>query len=803
MNIDTLLQDLRYALRSLRSSPGFTTVAVLTLALGIGANSAVFSTVYSLLFNPLPFARTDGLVAVWEVAPQGNDHIEMSPANFRDYRAAATSFADLVAHAWWPANLTGGDAAERVQGFRVSPAYFEVLGVRPLLGRAFAAGEDVPGRDRVIVLGHGLWRRRFGGDSGIVGRAIAVNGIERTVIGVLPPRVAYPSPGEAWVPLVLDSAGWEQRSARYLLVTGRLASGATIDGAEAELATIARRLAATYPVSNTRWSANVQPLRRDVVRTLEPVLLLLFGAVGFVLLIACVNVANLLLARGTRRRREFALRATLGARPGRLVRQVLTESAVLAALSGAAGVVVAMWGVTLLTGLVPAEQQPYLLGFDRIGINGPVLAFTAATALLTAILFGLVPALRGADADLQGVLQAGDRAGGAPTRHRLRRALVSAEVALALLLLAGAGLMFRGMRVLLATPPGFEPDSVALTGIALPALRYAEPEQAAAFYRDLLARVAALPGVRAAGAANVTPLCQCNQTTSFAIVGMEPFRPDERPDVGLRVVTPDYFAALGVPVVAGRRLETSDAAATPRVVVVNQTLARRYFPDGAIGRRVRFYGDTPFEIVGIVGDVRHDGPSRQPGPELYISALQEPLREMTLAVRAADPVAVLPAIRGAVREVDPDQPVADQRTMRDALTAVLGPHRLAQRVLGGLGAIALALAAVGIYAVIAQLVTERTREIGIRLALGGDPAAVRALVLRQGVTPAAWGTLAGTVLAVLAAQLLAAQFVGVRARDPGTLLVVALVLLGVAVLAAYLPARRATRVDPLSALRAE
>jgi predicted permease len=801
--MDTLWQDVRYALRALRGNPGFTAVAVLTLALGIGANSAVFSTVYSLLFNPLPFARSDGLVAVWEVGPQGNDHTEVSPANFRDYRAAARSFANLVAHAWWPANLTGGDAPERVQGFRVSPEYFATLGVRPLLGRAFAPGEDQPGRDRVILLSHGLWQRRFGGDTTVVGRTVAVNGIERTVIGVLPPRVAYPAPGEVWAPLALDSAGWERRGARYLLVTGRLAPGATLEGAQAELATLARRLADTYTETNARWSANVQPLAQDAVRMLEPVLLLLFGAVGFVLLIACVNVANLLLARGTHRRREFALRATLGARPGRLVRQALTESVVLALLGGAAGVVVALWGITLLTGLVPEEHQRFLLGFDRIGINGAVLAFTAAMAVLTAMLFGLVPALRAAEPDLQGVLQAGDRAGGGPSRHRLRRALVGAEVTLALLLLAGAGLMFRGMRALLATPPGFEPDSVALTSIALPPFRYESPEQATAFYRDLLARVTALPGVRAAGAANVTPLCLCNQTTSFAIVGAEPFRPGEGPDVGERVVTPGYFAALGVPMVAGRGFADTDGPDQPRVIVINQTLARRHFPGGAIGRRIRFGESDPFEIVGIVGDVRHDGPARPPQPELYFPAAQQPRWEMTLAVRAADPRAVLPAIRAAVRAVDPDQPVADQRTMRDALAAALGPYRLALRVLGGLGALALALAAVGIYAVIAQLVSERTREIGIRLALGGEPAAVRALVLRQGVAPAAWGTAVGVGLAAVAAQLLAAQFVGVRARDPGTLLVVASALLVVALLAAYLPARRATHVDPLSALRTE
>jgi putative ABC transport system permease protein len=803
--MDTLIQDLRYSLRSLAKSPGFTLVAVLTLAVGIGANSAVFSGVYSLLFNPLPFIDGDRVVAVWEIAPQGNDHNEFSAANFRDVRTSATqSFDNLVAHAWWPANLTGGVEPERVQGFRVSPDFFQALGIEPLMGRTFAPGEDQTTPTRVVMLSYGLWQRRYGGDRAIVGKTIPVNGIDRTVVGILPQGVAYPAPGDIWTPLAMDSAGWERRNAHWLLVTGRLKDGATVASAQAEVATIAGRLRQTYPATNEGRSANVEVLEQDVARMLKPVLLTLFAAVAFVLLIACVNVANLLLARGTGRRRELALRAALGAQRRRIVRQLLTESAVLAVAGATVGAFVAAWGVNLLTGLFPPEHARFLAGFDRIGINAPVLVFTGVTAFVTTIVFGLLPALRSSGTDVHEALQEGERSGGSPTRHRLRRALVSAEVALAVVLLVAAGLMFRSMRHLLATSPGFDPDGIALTTVVLPGNKYDTPEKAGAFFQELLTRLAALPGVRAAGAANVVPLCQCNQTTSFRIAGAEPFRRGAEPDVGWRVVTSAYFASLDVPVVTGRGFTPTDDARAPRVVVINQTLERRYFPLGAVGSRIFIGGDTAgSEVIGVVADFRHEGPTRLPNPELYVPVSQNPRWEMTLAVRAADPGALLPTLRTTVRSLDGDQPVSDQRTMRAAFSAVVGPQRLSQRLLGALGIVALLLAGVGIYAVIAQLVAERTREIGIRVALGGDRGAVLALVLRQGLAPAAWGVAAGALAAVGVTQLLRQQLFGVQPGDPVTILVVAVGLFLVAALASYAPALRATRVNPMEALRTE
>ncbi len=803
--METILQDLRHAVRQLAKSRGFTVVAVLTLALGIGANTAIFSVVNRLLFNPLPFLEhPDRLVAVWETGPRGNDHTEASPANFRDWKTQARSFDRLVAHFWWTVNITGGDRPERVQGFLVSPDYFTALGIRPLLGRGFVAGEDEPGRDRVVVLSHGIWQRRFGGDPGIVGRSIPINGIPLTVVGVLPADVRYPAPAELWLPLSLD-AQWGLRRSHFLLVTGRLAPGVSIAEAQAEMSGIAHSLSTLYPASNTDWGANVKSLVPDVTRRIEPILVSLFVAVGFVLLIACANVANLLLARGATRGRELAVRATLGAGRGRLTRQLLTESIVLALAGGGVSVLVAIWGVGALAALVPPGQQAYLVGFNRIAVDGPVLLFTLALSFATAFVFGLAPALRASRTDLQAALQEEGRVGGSTPRYRLRRALIAAEVALALLLLVGAGLTLRSFQHLLGTSPGFDVDGIALTSVSLPGSKYADNVAVAGFYRDLLDRVAAIPGVRAAGAVNVTPLCQCNQTSSFQIEGAPPFPAGEEPDVGWRVVTPGYFAALGVSLREGRAFEAADNAAGRAVAIVNETLARRYFPDGAVGRRLLLTdGTPPVEIVGALSDLRHDGPARLPQPELYIPAAQIPAREMNLVVRTtSSPAGMLPTIRAEVQRLDPDQPVFDQRTMRDVLDLMVGSHRLALRLLGALGVLALGLAAVGIYGVLVQLVAERTREIGIRVALGSDPPAVRRLVLRQGMVPVAWGLMVGLLAALALTRALASQLVGVSPAEPLTLATVALLLATVALAACYFPARRATSVDPMVALRTE
>jgi putative ABC transport system permease protein len=802
--MDTLLHDVRYALRQLARTPGFAAIAVVTLALGIGANAAIFSVVNRLLFDPLPFLDTRPLVAVWETAPRGtNDRNEVTPGTFRDVRAGTRSLSHVVAHAWWVANVTGGDRPERLQGFRVSPDYFDALGVRPLLGRTFREGEDQPGSDGVVILSHSLWARRYAADSGIVGRTLSINGIPRVVIGVMPEGVRYPAPAQLWAPLSFSPEFWQNRTAHFLLVTGRLADGATLDEARAELRAVATRLATAYPATNTGAGLTAHELTGDATRMLAPMLRGLFVAVGFVLLIACANVANLLLARGSGRRRELAVRTALGAARGRLVRQLLTESVVLAVLGGTLGVLVGMWGTGVLVSLVPPEHQRFILGFDQVRTDGAVLAFTALTSLAAALLFGLLPALRASRADLGESLK--DGSPGAGRRHRLRGALIGAEVALALVLLVGAGLTLRSFAHVVAVSPGFDERGVATAALSLPGRTYDTEAKQVAFYRALDDRLAALPGVTAAGAANVVPLCQCNQTTSFDIAGAPRFPPDERPDVGFRVVTPGYFAALRIPLREGRLLERGDDAAAPRVMVVNDVFARRWFPGGALGRRVTVFDTlTPIEIVGVVGDVRHNGLAREVQAELYLPHAQAPAQEMVVLARTAgDPSLLFGAIRAEVAALDADLPLADERTMSDVVRLALGPFRFALTLLSGLGGIALVLAGVGIFGVVAHLVGERTREIGIRIALGGSPGSVRALVLRQGLRPVVIGLAAGGAGAFAINAMLANRLPGITGPAPLPLAGAAVLLLLAAVVACLVPARRAVRVDPMVALRTE
>jgi putative ABC transport system permease protein len=805
-----MLQDLRYALRTLASNPAFTAVAVLTLALGIGANTSIFTAVQHLLFRPYPFLpEPERLVALWQVAPRGNDHNEVSPADFRDWQANLKSFDHLVTHIWWTGNVTGGERPERIQGFQVSADYFDALGLRPALGRTFVAGEDEPGRDRVVVLSWGLWQRRFGGDSGILGTVLSINGIPRTVIGVMPDGVRYPAPAEMWAPFAPPPDAWTRRQAHFLLVTGRLAPGRTIFEAQAELNRLTASLSTEHPATNLNWGGNVRPLVRDTARHIEPMLAVLMAAVGFVLLIVCANVANLMLARATGRGRELAIRAALGASRARIIRLVLVESGVLAVAGGALGVVFAVYGVELLTALIPADMRRMMPGFERMTLNGPVLAFTAVASIASAILFGLLPALRAASGAAGGESLRSGASTASRERHRVRRTLVGVEVALALLLLVGAGLTYRTFRHLGSLQPGFNPDAVALTSVALPGRTYPENPDAIRFFTRLIERVNVLPGVVSAGAANIVPLCRCNQTSGFSVVGAPPYPIGEGPEMGWRVITPGYFKTLNVPVRAGRDFAPTDVESAPRVTIVNETLSRRWFPDGgALGRRLYLNGDTTqsWEVVGIVGDMRHDGPAKQSPPELYVPAAQAPVWEMTMTVRARNEgaaAALLPAIRAAVLEIDPDQPVYDQQTMESLVALSVMQYRFSLRLLAGLGIIALVLAGVGIYGVIGHLVAERTREIGIRIALGGDRGSVQRLVVRQGVTPAVLGIAAGLVLAPALTLLIRRMLVGVSPFDPLTFAAVAALLLLVAVAACWVPARRASRVDPLLALRAE
>jgi predicted permease len=806
-----MLQDLRYALGALARNPAFTAVAVGTLALGIGANTAIFTAVHHLLFRPFPFLQEPGrLVAVWNVAPRGNDHNEVSAGDFRDWRENLKSFDHLVMHVWWTGNVTGGERPERVQGMQVSADYFDALGLRPALGRTFVAGEDQPGHDRLVVLSWGLWKRRFGGDSGVLGTIMSINGIPRTVIGVMPEGVRYPAPAEMWAPYAPTPDTWTRRQLHYLYVTGRLAPGVTIEQARAEISRLSAALAAQYPATNTNWGANVRPLVRDTARDIEPMLAVLMAAVGFVLLIACANVANLMLVRATGRGRELSIRAALGASRAGIIRLVLVEGSVLALAGGLLGVALGVFGVDLLRALVPADFRRMVPGLDRMSVNGAVLVFTALLSVGSTLLFALLPALRAARgaAAARDSLRSGATAGGRE-RHRLRRALVGAEVALALLLLIGAGLTFRTFQHLGTLPPGFETSGVALTSLALPGRTYADGAAAARFYSRLVERTAALPGVAAAGAANVVPLCGCNQTTSFNVVGQPPYPIDDRPDVDWRVITPGYFDALRVPIRRGRDFTAADAADAPNVVIVNETLARRWFPDGALGKRIFVHGDTtqPAEIVGIAGDMKHAGLAREALPEMFLPAAQQPVWEMTLAVRTVGgdraATALLPALRAAVLELDPAQPVYDQQTMQDLLSFSVLQYRFSLRLLAALGLIALVLAGVGIYGVIGQLVAERTREIGIRIALGGDQRSVQRLVVRQGMMPAAIGTGVGLVMAPALTLGVRGMLVGISPIDPLTFATVVVLLLGVALAACALPARRAARVDPMIALRAE
>ncbi len=805
-----LWQDVRYGARGLLRSSGFTTVAVLTLALGIGANTAVFSVVNAVLLRSLPYGDADRLVAVWaHDLKQQEDHSYFSIAAVNDLRAANRSFESLTGFSpRWSFNLKAEGEPERIYGFFASANFLETLGVAPLRGRSFAAADDRPGAPLTAMVSYGLWQRRFGGDPGLVGRAINLDDGPVTVIGILPPDFQFldgTARGEAvevWLPLELNPFVQRGRQVRLCNMVGRLRSGASRQQAQAEFSGLAAQLAQQYPDSDGNIGANLVMLQEEVVGRARPLLLVLAGAVGLVLLIACANVANLMLARATARHRMLAIRAAMGAGRGRLVRELLTESTLLALLGGAGGVALAVWGVRALVALAPAA----LPRREEIAVDGPVLLFTLAVALLASALFGLLPALQASRVQLSDALKEGSRGAGGGGRHRLRSALVVAEVALSLVVVIGSSLLIRSFVKLQGVDPGFRTENVVtmdLSSLGPDAARRA------AMMEEIYSRLEALPGVTAAGESSRLPLAGVGGSPRSKLqTERHPLPPNEQPEIDFRRASRGYFLAMGIPLLAGRMFEASDDARpeAPVVTLINQAAAERFFPgEDPVGQRVQMgLSGTWFTIIGVVGSIRHDGLAAQPRPEAYTHTLQGPLNNPQLVVRTAgDAAAAISGIRGAIRAVDANIVITRGATMEEVRYQSLSGPRFNTVLFGVFAVLALALGLVGIYGVMAYAVTQRTHEIGIRMALGAQPRDVLRMVAGHGMKLAGAGAAIGLAVAAGVTRVMRALLFETSPTDPLTFALVPILLAAVALLACAIPAWRATRVDPLVALRYE
>ena len=802
--MDALLQDLRHALRRLAKSPGFTLAAVVTLALGIGATTAIFSIVNAVLIRPLTFTDPDRLVIVWERfgARSQNTNV-VNPANYLDWRDRATSFSDLVAFGWTQRTFTG-EAPQLVQGRAVTPNFFRTLGLSPLLGRVFTPAESDSGGPDVVVLSYGLWRGRFGGDSSIIGRTVPVSGGSVTVLGVMPPAlVPMPWGREAyWEPLRLNESN-RVHSGRWLMVIGRLKPGVGEARAQTEMDVITRSLQQQYPDFDTGWDANVVPLTDQVVGSARQALVIVLGAVVLVLLIAAANVGNLVLVRAEARQRELALRTALGASRLRLVQQWLAESVLVSIVGGAAGVLLAAWGVELLVAVAP----PYIPRLAEITVDTRVLIVAAALSVVVGIGAGL-PAAVNAARDIAGGLHGVGRTTASRAARRWRDGLVVAQVSLALVLLGGAGLLVRSLQRLSGVSPGFDLAHLTTMAIDLPQPTYADGARQTAFYAQLADRVHGLGGVSDVGAISLIPLVPQGAATRFSIVGRPPQRPGEWTSADIRIVDPGYFATMRIPTIAGRTFTAADRADAPPVIVVNQKMARQYWTEGqAVGSRMKVswtHPDATPEIIGVVGDVRTSALDTDLRPMIYYVEAQDPTASMTLAIRhSGDPGSLVTAVRAAVRDLDHDVPLTDVASMTTRLARSMSDRRYPMLLLSGFAALAVVLAAVGLYGLLSYVVSRRTREIGVRMALGADRFMVLGLVLRDGVRLTLIGAVIGAMASVVAARALKHLLYGVAPTDPLTFAVVGLLLVAVALVASYLPAARATRVDPVEALRTE
>jgi putative ABC transport system permease protein len=813
--MESLWQDMRYGVRMLLKRPGFTLVAVLALALGIGANSAIFSVVNAVLLRPLPFEDPERLVMVWERRPRQNrDAVPASPADFIDWQQQNQVFERMTAHMTRAFNLTGAGEPEQIIGQLVTPDFFNVLGVKAALGRTLLPEVDKPGGERAVVLSHALWQRRFGGDRNLVGQSIRLNDESFTVVGIMPPEFQYPEANsEMWaasrgvapettLPGNPDPA--TIRSLHYLNVLARLKPGVTRAQAQAEMETISSRLESQYPDANTGHTTRVVSLHEQLVGDVRAALLVLLGAVGFVLLIACANVANLLLARATARQKEMSIRTALGAGRLRLIRQMLTESLLLSLAGGAVGLMLALWGVDLLVALSP-EDLPRL---KEVGLDGRVVGFTLAVSVLTGMIFGLAPALQVSKQDLGVALKESGRSStGGFGRRRTRNLLVVSEVALALVLLIGAGLMVRSFWRLQGVDPGFNPQNVLTMELSLSASKYAKEEQMADFYKQVIGRIETLPGVESVGATWMLPLSGQDAGSGLEVEGRPAASPGEGTRSAFSSITPRYFRTMEIPLIRGRDFTDQDTATAPGVVIINESFARRFFPgEDPLGRRLRRGApDSPWlTVVGIVGDVKHTSLTDEPRTEMYLAALQTPFPFMNVVVRtASDPTSLMAAIRQEVWAVDRDQPVASVDTMQHLVANSVAGARFNTLLFGVFATVAMILSAVGIYGIMAYSVIQRTQEIGIRMALGAGRHDIIRMVVGQGMTLALVGVVIGLLAAFALTRVMSSLLYGVTATDPLTFAGVSLGLTVVALVACYIPARRATKVDPMVALRYE
>ncbi len=806
--MSTFFQDIRYGVRMMTRKPGFTVIAVIALALGIGANTAIFSVVNTVLLRPLPFDDPDRLMVFRETKLPQFPEFSVAPANFLSWQEQNTLFDRIEAHRGTTFNLIGKGEPERLRGAKFTSGMLSLLGVAPEKGRDFLPEEDQPGHDKVVLVSHGLWLRNFGGDPNFVGQTLNLGGEIYTVIGIMPETFRFPyREADLWTPMAFDARDRASHGGHYVGAVGRLKPGVSFEQAQTEMVAIASNLEQQFPDSNAGWSVKLIPMLEAEVGEVRPALLVLLGAVALVLLIACVNVANLLLARAASRQKEISIRTALGASRWRIARQLLTESVLLALAGGAVGLLLAIWGLDLLLTLAP-ENLPRV---KDVAVDARALGFTFLITVFTGALFGLMPALQASRPDLNETLKEGGRGsteGG--RRQRIRNTLVVVEIALALILLVGAGLLIRSFITLQHVDPGYNAKNATAVFLALPQKKYAEDDQEVAFFRQLIQNVSTLPGVEDVGATNVLPLTG-DYVLGFNIEGRPPDPPGQEPSTNYYAISPDYFKAMGIPLLRGRFFTENDTKDSPHVAIISESMAKRFFPgEDPIGKRINVTNgpETFREIVGIVGDVKQYGLDKETTLQTYEPYLQKPTTYMTLIVRSQGDVAGLgAAIRSQVQAIDKDQPVSRITPVTEILSASVAQQRFSMLLLGVFAGVAMLLAGVGLYGVMAYSVTQRTHEIGIRMALGAGRGDVLKMVVGQGMALTGLGLgigLGGALaLAKLMSSFMSDMLFKVSTTDPWTFAAIPVVLAVVAFLACYVPARRATKVDPMIALRHE